>query len=116
MDWLEGHAINFLGYHTISIGVLLNYFVRDNANPIERNNPNFLDDYSNRTPLQGKVFTHDAAKVHSFIIYLISENTVAEQKFFPNNYNKNEQENFLTLKDSYERVGSNAKSVLSADN
>ena len=35
------------------------------------------------SPLTGRVFNADASKVHLYIIRLISENTVAEQKILP---------------------------------
>ena len=65
--------------------------------------------------MQGKCFTHDAAKVKSYIICLISENTVAEQKFLPHEDNENEREEFLALKDFYEGVVENVKVVLAAE-
>ena len=72
--------INFLKYQPVRNIVPLSYDVRDNVNPIVSNNPNVLDDYANRTPLQGRVYTRDSAKVHLYIISLISENNISEQK------------------------------------
>ena len=108
--------INFLKSHLGRNGVPLNYSVHDNFNPIVSNNTNLLDDYYNRTLLQGRVFTHDASKFHLYIISLISENTVDEQKIFPYNDNVNVQEEFLALKDFYKGVGTNSKATISADN
>ena len=51
------------------------------------------------------LFTHDSAKVHSYIIRLISENNVAEQNFFPYKDNVNVREELLALKGFYEGVG-----------
>ena len=91
MKWFEQKVtlINFLNSQTRRNGVPLNYVLCGNFNPIKRNNPNFLDDYTDRTPVQGEVFIHDAAKVHSYIIRLISYNTVAEQKILPHQDNTN---------------------------
>ena len=114
IDW-KVTLIKFLKSQLGSNGVPLNYFVRDNVNPTVRNNPNFLDDYADRTPLQGRVLNHDASKVHSYIIILISENTVSEQKVLLYNDNTNYRENFLALKDLYEGVGANDKAVLAAE-
>ena len=50
MDW-KVKLINLLKFHPGRNGVTLNHFVRDNVNPIISNKPNFLDDYSNITPL-----------------------------------------------------------------
>ena len=82
MKWIEWKVmlINFLKYQPVRNIVPLNYDVRDNVNPIVSNNPNVLDDYANRTPLQGRVYTRDSAKVHLYIISLISENNISEQK------------------------------------
>ena len=115
IDW-KVTLINFLKYPPRRNLVPLNYVVRDNVNPITRNNPNFLYDYANINLLQGKVFNHDVSKVHSCIICLISENTIAEQKVFPHKDNANGREYLLDLKDFYEGVGANSKAILSADN
>ena len=79
MKWINWKVtlINFLKSQPGSNGVPLNYAAHDNVKPIVRNNPNFLNDYSDKTQLQGEVFTHNAAKVHSYIIGLISDNIVA---------------------------------------
>ena len=50
IDW-KVTLIIFLTYYPGRNGVSLNYAVRDNVNPITRNNPNFLDDYTNITLL-----------------------------------------------------------------
>ena len=85
MNWIDYKVRfkKFLNSHTGMNGVLFNYSVRDNVNPIARNNPNLLDYYADRTMLQGKVFTHHSAKVQSCIIHLISENNVSEQNVCP---------------------------------
>ena len=88
IDW-EVMLINFHVSHPIRNVFSLNYVVRDTINPIASNKPKFLYDYNNRTPLQGEVFTHDATKVHSYIICLISENNVAEKKVLPHKDNAN---------------------------
>ena len=58
MRWIDWKVmlINFLKYRPRRNGVPLNYVVRDNINPIGRNNPYFFDDYADRTSLQGRVF------------------------------------------------------------
>ena len=116
MKWIYRKVmlINLLKSHTVRNGVPLNCVVRDNIYPIARNNPSLLDDYADRTPLEGILCTHDAAKVHLYIICLISENTVSEQKVFPNKDDTNGGEDFLSIKDFYEGVGLNAKSILEA--
>ena len=67
-------------------------------------------------PRCNKKNTHEADKVHSYIIHFISENTVSEQNVLLHNYNMNLREDFLALKYLYEWVGENAKVVLVADN
>ena len=91
MEWINWKVmlINFLKSQPLRNGVPLNYVLHDNFNPIVRKNPNLLDDYSDITLLQGIVFTCDASKVHSYIIRLVSYNTVYEQKIFPYNDNVN---------------------------
>ena len=118
MKWINWKVmlINFLKYQPGKNWVPLNYVVSDNVNPIVSNNPRFLDDYSDITPLQGKVFTHDSAKVHSYIVRLISEDTVAEHKVFSYKDNANGREELLTLKDFYEGLGANAKFLPAAEN
>ena len=61
IDW-KVTLIIFLNSQPRSNGVPINHVVYNNVKPIVRNNPNFLYDYANITPLQGRVFVHDAAK------------------------------------------------------
>ena len=118
MKWIDWKVttINFLKSHNRRNWVPLNYFIRDNVNPIASNNPKLWDDYTDRALLEGKVFTHVAAKVHLYIIRLVLEKTVAEQKCLPHMDNSNGREDFLALKDLYEGVWGNAKAVLAAKN
>ena len=103
MKWIGWKVtlIYFLKYHPGINGVPLKYFVHDNVKPTARYNPNLLDDYADRTLLQGRVFTHDAATVYLYTIRLISENTVDEQKVLLHKDNANGQEDFLDLRDFY---------------
>ena len=53
MNWVDWKfaLINFLKSQPGRNLFTLNYVVHDNVNPIARNNPNLLDDYSNITTL-----------------------------------------------------------------
>ena len=75
IDW-KVTLINFLKFHPGRNGFPLNYAVGDNVNPIVKNNSNFLDDHANRTPFQWRVFTHNEAKVQSYILFIWSQRTL----------------------------------------
>ena len=113
-DW-KVTFINFLKTQHGRNGIPLNYIVRENVNTINRLNPNFLDDYVDQCPLQGRPFSIDAAKVHSYILRLISDNPVAEQKLLPHKDANNGRIDFMALKAFYEGVGANAKATLKAE-
>ena len=66
-DWKSTLA-NFLKSQPGRNGVPLSYVIRDNEHPVVRANANFLDDYVDRASLNGRVFTADASKVHSYIV------------------------------------------------
>ena len=89
--------------------------IRENETAIFRNNVNFLDDYVDQCLIDGRAFSIDAAKVHSYILNLISDNAVAEQKILPHKDANNGRIDFMALKGFYEGVGTNAKSTLKAE-
>ena len=53
--------------------------IRENETAIFRNNVNFLDDYVDQCLIDGRAFSIDAAKVHSYIFNFISDN----KRFYP---------------------------------
>ena len=55
------------------------------------------------------------AKVHSYIVCLISENSVAKQKILPHKGVVNGRVYYLAIKELYKWVGTNAKAVLAAE-
>ena len=55
-------------------------------------------------------------KVHSYILRLISENAVAEQKILPFKDFNDSRRDFIALKEFYEDLGANAKATLKAEN
>ncbi|MCP4745298.1 MAG: hypothetical protein GY874_04025, partial [Desulfobacteraceae bacterium] len=61
------------------------------------------------------MFSIDAAKVHSYVLRLISDNPVAEQKILPHKDLNDGRIDFMTLKEFYEGVGANAKATLKAE-
>ena len=79
-----------------------------------RTSANFLDDYVDKCPLQGRLFSIDAPKVHSYILRLISDNPVAEQKILPHKDLNNGKIDFAALKEFHEGVSANAKATLKA--
>ena len=83
---------------------------------IVQTNKKFLDDYVDRTSLTGRVLNADASKVHSYIVYLISENVVAEQKLLPHKYADDSRVECFTLQKFYKGVGANVKDVLTSKN
>ena len=113
-DW-KVTFINFLKTQNERNGVPLNYIVRENEAPIVRNNANFLNDYVDQSTLTGRAFSTDAAKVHSYILRLISDNPVAEQKILPHKDSNNCRIDYNALKEFYEGVGANAKATLEAE-
>ena len=117
MEWTDWKStlVNFLKSQPGRNGVPLNYVVRDNVAGVTRQNANFLDDYVDKTPITGRVFTTDASKVHSYIVRLISENSVAEQKILPYKDSSDGRVDFLALQEFYEGVGANAKAILAAE-
>ena len=100
MKWIAWKVtlIKFVRSQTGRNGSPINYYVRYNINPILSTNSKFLDGYANFTPLQGRLFPHDAAKFHLYTIRLISDNTVAYEKVFSYKDNVIGQEDFLDLK------------------
>ena len=85
INWMECKAkiISLIKSQPGRNGVPLDYVSRDNVAAIVQTNTDFIDDYVDRNPPTGRVFNADASKVHSYIVRLISENTVAEQKLLP---------------------------------
>ena len=85
MKWSgwKSTLINFLKSQPDRNGVHLDYVICSDVNPVAGNMVSFLQDYSNRAPLEGNAFNHNAAKVHSYLLCFISENNVAEQKTLP---------------------------------
>ena len=118
MKWADWKVtfINFLKTQPGRNGVPLNYVVRNNEGPINRNNVNFLDDYVDQCLIQGRAFLIDSAKVHSYILRLILDNPVAEQKILPHKDRNNGRVDYMALKEFYEGVGANAKATLKAEN
>ena len=57
------------------------YVVRVNDRPLVHQNPNLMNDYVDRCPLQGRAFVLDASKVHYYILWRIPDNTVADRRF-----------------------------------
>ena len=96
-------------------GIPLSYVIRDNDLPLIRNNNDFLDEYVDRAPLEGRAFIMDSTKVHLFILRLISDNLVAEQKLLPHKDDNNGRLDYLALKQFYEGVGANSKAILAAE-
>ena len=86
----------------------------DNEATITRPNDNFLGGCVDRMLFTGRAFSFDASKLNSYIVQLISKNSVVEQKIFPYNYSSDIRVNFVTIKYYYEGVGDNAKSMLTA--
>ena len=66
-------------------------------------------------PLTGNAFIIDAAKVNAFLMKLIADNPVAEQKVLPQKDGNNGRVSYKALQDHYERVGSNAKALIKAE-
>ena len=117
MEWMEWAStlLDFLKLQPRRNGVPLNYVVRDNEATITRTNANFLDNYIDRTLLTGRAFSYNASKLHSYIVQLISENSVSEKKIFPYKDSSDIRVNFMALKEYYEGVGANAKSIPTAE-
>ena len=82
LDW-KPTFIAFLRTQPGRHGVPLDYVVRDNENRTTTTSVDFLYDYVNGTSLTSNTFSIDSSKVHSFLIRLISDNAVAEQKVLP---------------------------------
>ena len=114
IDW-KSSLISFLRTQPGRSKVPLSYVIRDNDLPIHRENPDFMDDYIDRASLTGNAFNVDKTKVHAFIMRLISENPVAEQKVLPYKDAANGRLDFTALKEFYEGVGANSKAVLQAE-
>lgn len=117
MKWIDWKStlVNFLQSQPGRNGVPLSYVVRDNLAPLQVQNVSFLDDYVDRALLTGRAFATDASKVHTYIVRLISENSVAEQKILPFKDQSHSRVDFNALKDFYEGVGANVKAVLEAE-
>ena len=79
IDWKDSFA-NFLRTQPGRNGVPLSYVIRDNDEPVEKRNAEFLDDYIDQAPLTGPAFASDASEVHTFIVSFITENETAKIK------------------------------------
>ena len=113
-DW-KSTLITFLKSQPGRNSVPLDYVIRSDVNLAAGNMVNFLQDYSNRAPLAGNAFNHDAAKVHSYLLRFISENNVAEQMILPYKDQNNGRVDFNALVEFYEGVAANAKATLAAE-
>ena len=78
------------------------------------NQHDFFYDYVDRTPLTGIYFNANAYEVHSYIVLLISENLVSEQKLITHKDSDYGRVDYFSLKELYEVVGAKAKSFLAA--
>ena len=63
----------------------------------------------------GSAFSSDASKVHSYIVRLISEKYVAEQKILPYKESSDGHIDFMALKKYDKGVGANSKSILTSE-
>lgn len=117
MKWIDWKVtlIGFLRTQPGRNGVPLSYIIRDNDAPINRVNADFLDDYVDTAPLQGTAFIMDKLKVHTLIVRLINEHSVAEQKILPHKDEGDGRLDYMTLKAYYEGVGANSKILHSAE-
>ena len=113
-DWRDS-LINFLRTQKGRNGVPLSYVIRESELAIIRQNAEFLDDYVDHAFLDGEAFASDANEVHTYIVNFITENETAENKILPYLAQANGRVDFIALKEHYEGVGSNAKSVLRAE-
>jgi hypothetical protein len=76
----------------------------------------FIDDYIDRTSLEGPAFAADVAEVHTYLVNFISENATAENKILPYLAENNGRKDYLALKQHYEGVGAHTKSMVEAEN
>ena len=114
IDWKDSFA-NFLRTQPGRNGVPLSYVIRDNDEPVEKRNAEFLDDYIDQAPLTGPAFASDASEVHTFIVSFITKNETAKNKimlYLPNN---NRRKDYQALRDHYKGVSSTAKAIVKAE-
>ena len=116
MDWKDSFE-NFLHMQAGRNGVPLSYIIRSNDNAIIRANAEFLDDYVNQAPLNGEqAYASDASEVHTYIMNFITENPTAEKKILPYlAQNNGRLVDYNALKDHYEGIGANAKTLVEAE-
>ena len=100
-DWKSSFTC-FLRTQPCRNGVPLNYVIRKDENPTPTIHPNFIDDYVDYAPLTGNAFIIDAAKVNAFLMKLIADNPVAEQKVLPQKDGNNGRVSYKALHDYYE--------------
>ena len=100
MDW-KSTLVHFLKSQPGRNGVPLNYVMSYNKSRITRPNATFLDDYVDRTLLTGRALSSNASKVPSYIVRLISERYVAEQKILPYKDSYDGSVNFMSLREYY---------------
>ena len=107
-DW-KTTLIGFLCTQPGRNGVPLSYIVRDNTTALIRTNADFLYDYVDQAPLTGTAFIMDRLKIHTLILRLINEHTVAEQKILLFKDQSNGLVDYMALWDYYEGIGANSK-------
>ena len=109
MDWKDSFE-NFLRTQAGRNGVPLSYIIRSNDNAIIRANAEFLDDYVNQA------YASDTSEVHTYIMNFITENPTAEKKILPYlAQNNGRLVDYNALKDHYEGIGANAKTLVEAE-
>jgi hypothetical protein len=113
-DWLPTFK-NFLraipGRHSVPLA----YIIRDNTEPTENVQDDFLENYISMCPLDGSAFKADASEVHTYLVNFIAGNDTAEAKILSFAAEHNGRKDFIALKEHYEGVGINAIDIVHAD-
>ena len=114
-DW-NPTFLNFLKAIPGRNGVPLSYMCRENeqALPYDPNVDN-LENYIYQAPLNCDTFSTDAADVHTYLIYFMSNSPVAEVKMLPHVAEYNGRLDYQALTDNYEGIGILGVNVLKTE-
>lgn len=113
-DWKPTFE-NFLRAIPGRNGIPLLYLIRDNELAILDLSANMHQDYINRTPNTGDIFTSDASVVNTCIVKFIVGNATTEAKILVHNNARDGRLDITSLKYHYEGVSIHARNVTEAD-
>jgi hypothetical protein len=113
-DWAPSF-MNYLRTIPGRDGVPLRYVCRDNEMLDPTPNTDFINDYVNMAPLEGKAYAIDSADVHTYIVNFVAGNETAEAKIQSYGDQNDGRQDYIALKQHYKGVGVHALDITKAE-